>query len=298
MRAREIKEDIIFNSEFMGLLEVMKNIAISQFRSLHKKKNRFIRFARLLNGFFQITDIRNTPHRLMSPKTGKAAIISITSDEGFMGDLNFQVVDAALRAEGEPAELIVIGESGARYLRDMGKAFTVFDSAVNAEARYAIAAVLKNYIMQGALEERFGRVSVYYPDPVSFMIQNVEAVELLPLPAFFLPEGQPGHDQPVIMESPAEGIIEYLAGEFIEQKLVELLEDSKLSEFAARSAHLERSGQELIEKQKRLKSQYFRAYHEVIDKNTRELFSSQIIIKRKAKEIASSVNRLTPTSSQ
>lgn len=284
MRAREIKEDILFNSEFMDLLEVMKNIAIAQFRSLHKKKNRFIRFSKLLNGFFQMRDIRTTPHRLMNSKTEKRAIISITSDEGFMGGLNFQVVNAAiLREGGKPAEFIVVGESGARYLRDIGKGFTAFKGAADAEARNTIAAELKNYIMQGVNEERFGRVSVYYPNPVSFMIQNVEVVELLPLTAFFLPETPPGYDQPVIMESPAEGIIEYLAEEFIEQKLIELLEDSKLSEFAARSAHLERSGQELIEKQKQLKAQYFRAYHEIIDKNTRELFSSQIIIKRKAK---------------
>ncbi|MCX5678712.1 MAG: F0F1 ATP synthase subunit gamma [Candidatus Omnitrophica bacterium] len=292
MKAREIKEDLLFNTEFMGLLEVMKNIAISQFRSLQKKRSRFIRFTQLLNGFFQMVDIRQAPHKLINPKTEKRAIVSITSDEGFMGDLNFQVVDAAIMKGGpESAEIIVVGESGVRYLKDMGRKFTAFKNAADAEARHTVAVELKNYIMRGIAEDRFGRVSVYYPNPISFMIQKVEAVELLPLTAFFSPQAQgPGYDQQVIVESPAEGIIEYLAEEFIEQKLMELLEDSKLSEFAARGAHLERSGQELAEKQKRLRAQYFHAYHEVIDKNTRELFSSQIIIKRKAKEVSAALN--------
>lgn len=299
MRAREIKEDLIFNSEFMGLLEVMKNIAISQFRSLQKKKNRFVKFSQLLKGFFHLVDIRNAPHRLINPKTEKRAAVAVTSDEGFTGDLNFQVVDAALESlESSPAELIVVGECGARYLKDMGREFTQFRNASDAAARCEAAIELKDYIMKGIDEERFGRVSVYYPNPISFLIQKVESVELLPLTAFFSPEPGTVYDRPVIVESPAEGIIEYLAEEFIEQKLIELLEDSKLSEFAARSAHLERSGQELGEKQKRLRAQYFHAYHEVIDKNTRELFSSQIILKRKAKEIASSENSFTASSSQ
>jgi ATP synthase F1 gamma subunit len=273
----------------MDLLEIMKNIAISQFRSLHAKKSRFRRFSQLLNGFFQMVDIRQAPHNLINPRAEKRAVIAITSDEGFMGDLNFQVMDAAiLKRRAGSDEIIIVGELGARYMKDMGRSFTVFNNAADAEARHAAAVALKDYIMKGVAEERFGRVSVYYPNPISFMIQRVDVVDLLPLTAFFSPQVKvPGYDQPVIIESPAEGIIEYLAEEFIEQKLMELLEDSKLSEFAARSAHLERSGQELGEKQKRLKARYFHAYHEVIDKNTRELFSSQIIIKRKARVVES-----------
>lgn len=286
MKTREIKEDLLFNLEFMNLLEVLKNIAISQFRSLQKKKRRFAQFFRYLDSFFQMMDIRKASHRFINPATDKTAAILITSDEGFMGDLNFQVVDKAILKKGAKAdELIVVGESGARYLKDHGKTFTAFRGAADAEARRVLAAALKDYIVKGIDEERFGRVIVHYPNPVSFMIQKVEALELLPLSAFFLPDRKSEYRQPVILESSVEGIIEYLAEEFIEQKLAELLEDSKLSEFAARASHLERSGQELIDKQKYLKGQYFRAYHEMIDKNTRELFSSQTLLKRKARVV-------------
>ncbi|MFH1189721.1 MAG: F0F1 ATP synthase subunit gamma [Candidatus Omnitrophota bacterium] len=289
MKAREIKEELLFNSEFMGLLEVMKNIAISQFQSLQKRKKRFAQFIRYLDGFFQMMDIRKAPHRFINPRADKRAAVLITSDEGFMGDLNFQVVDGAIRKEGPEAdELIVVGESGARYLGDHGKKFTAFRGAADAEGRRVLAAALRGHIVKGVNEDRFGRVTVHYPDPVSFMIQKVEALDLLPLSAIFLPDRKSAYYKPVIMESPVEGIIEYLAEEFIEQKLTELLEDSKLSEFAARASHLEKSGQELMDKQKFLSAQYFRAYHEIIDKNTRELFSSQLILKRKARAAVSS----------
>jgi len=81
----------------------------------------------------------------------------------------------------------------------------------------------------------------------------------------------------IILESPLEGIVEYLVEQKILQQLIEILEDSKLSEFAARAIHLERSGQQLVEEKKGLNLRYFRARHEIIDKNTRELFSAQII---------------------
>ena len=288
MKAREIKEDLLFNLEFMGLLEVMKNIAIAQFRSLQTMKMRFAQFFRYMDGFFQMVDIRKAPHRFINPKIDKNAAILLTSDQGFMGDLNFQVVDAAIQKKGSDAdELIVVGDSGSRYLKDHGKAFTAFQGAADAGGRRILAAALKDHVIKGVNEERFGRVAVYYPNPISFMIQEVEALELLPLSAFFLAERKSEYRAPVILESPVEGIIEYLAEKFIEQKLVELLEDSKLSEFAARASHLERSGQELMDKQKYLRAQYFRAYHEIIDKNTRELFSSQIILKRKTRAAVS-----------
>jgi len=281
-KTKEIKEEMQFNAGLMDLLDVMKNIAVSQFRSLQRKKERFASFARLLEGFFRMVDMSKIPHNFMSPKVEKAAIIMITSDEGFMGALNFQVIDSALFSPySNSAQLIMAGDVGARYLKDTGKTFTAFKGAPDAAARYALAGELKNFIVEGVKAERFGRVLVSYPNPISFMVQTVEVVEILPLSSYFFHEQTEESARPVIVESPMEGIIEYLAEQFIVQKLMEILEDSKLSEFAARAIHLEKSGQELTEKEKELKGQYFRAYHEVVDKNTRELFSTQIIMKKK-----------------
>ena len=271
-----------FNAGLADLLDAMKNIAVFQFRALQRKKERFAAFTGLLEGFFRMVDMKKVPHSLMSPQVEKSAIIMVTSNEGFMGALNFQVIDSAVFSRyANSAEFVIIGEVGARYLKDMGKSFTAFKGVADSEARYALARELKGFIIKGVMEGRFGRVLVSYPNPVSFMMQSIEVIEVLPLTSFFLQERKDGLPEPVIMESPAGGIIEYLAEQFIVQKLMEILEDSKLSEFASRAIHLEKSGQDLADKEKQLKGQYFRAYHEFVDKNTRELFSTQIIMKKK-----------------
>lgn len=282
-KTREIKEEMQFNSGLKDLLDVMKNIAVFQFRALQRKKERFDKFAQLLGGFFRLVDMSSLPHNLMSPRTEKSVIIMITSNEGFMGALNFQVIDSAILSRyAKSAEFVMVGEVGARYLKDMGKTFMAFKGAADAAARYALAQELKTFIINGVAQERFGRVLVSYPKPVAFMIQTIEVLEIVPLSAFFLKKRN-NDEVPlsVIVESPMEGIIGYLAEQFILQKLMEILEDSKLAEFAARAIHLEKSGQELTDKEKQLKGQYFRAYHEFVDKNTRELFSTKIIMNKK-----------------
>ena len=80
--------------------------------------------------------------------------------------------------------------------------------------------------------------------------------------------------------------MEYLVEEMVLQNLIEILDKSKLAEFAARAIHLEKSGRDLVDKEKELMFRYFRAYHELIDKGTREIFSSQIIRRKKVSEAA------------
>ena len=93
--SQELKENLKFNIELMDLLEVMKNVAVFQYRSLLKKKERFLRLAELFGSFLNLLNVSNVTHKFIKPQTGKEAFVMITSEEGFIGDLNFQVVDAA-----------------------------------------------------------------------------------------------------------------------------------------------------------------------------------------------------------
>jgi len=273
----EINDEIRFNSELMNILDVMKSISIYRFRALQAKKRRFPRFDRELEGFYTMVDLRKVKHPFVNPKVDIAAVVMVTSDEGFMGSLNLQVIDAALSArDAYRAELFVVGDRGARHLSDIGRSgYTAFKSVSTAEERFKVAIELKDAVLSGAKAGRFGKVLAFYPRPVSFLVQRVDIKEILPLsiPA-------PKSQGEVIIESPLEGVVDYLAEEDTIYKFVDLLEDSKLSEFASRAIHLEGSTRELKDKEKGLKFQYFRAYHEVIDKNIRELFSAQVITKK------------------
>ena len=58
---------------------------------------------------------------------GRLGIIMITSDEGVRGGLNTRVINTALSYPGAAdAQLILIGERGAGYLKDIGRDFTKF----------------------------------------------------------------------------------------------------------------------------------------------------------------------------
>ncbi|MEI7752687.1 MAG: hypothetical protein WCJ71_11450, partial [Candidatus Omnitrophota bacterium] len=62
---QELKEDLKFNRELADLLEIMKNVAVFQYRSLMKKRERFLDMAKLLSGFFGLLDANKTPHRFI-----------------------------------------------------------------------------------------------------------------------------------------------------------------------------------------------------------------------------------------
>ena len=278
---KELKEDIEFNLNLIDLLETMKNTAVFQFRALQAKKERYEKFFNAIKGFFELIGERGASHALMTPRTGKEAIIMVTSDEGFMGSLNTQVINAASFNENfDWAELIMIGERGARYLKETGRAFVPFGGANDPATRRKLASTLGEYIISGVKEARFGKVSIVYPKPVSFVLQRVEITKMIPF--FDAPpsgaEKKPEGFQELIIESGLNDIIDYIAWELVRQKIIDVLEESKLSEFAARAMHLESSSQQLAEKTKKIKLQYFKAYHESIDKSTRELYSAQMLI--------------------
>ena len=126
---RELKEEMQFNTGLIGLLEIMKNIAVMEFHALQRKKRRFSRFLTTLKGFFDMPQLQNVRHRFINPGTDKLAVVIVTSDEGFMGGLNLQVINAAFSQSATGVEkLIVVGERGARYLKEAGKEFTAFSS--------------------------------------------------------------------------------------------------------------------------------------------------------------------------
>lgn len=274
----EIRDKIKFNREFIDLLEVMKNIAIFRFRALQRKRERFTVMEKALEGFFDMLEIEysDTSHFNFNPIRKREVVIMVTSDEGFMGGLNLRVIDAGLRDAGpDGAELIVIGERGGRHLQEMGKTFTPFKAA-DFESRYDLAADVTGHVLKGLSENRFERVVVAYPKPISFMVQTVEIMTIFPVKEMYKKE-RTSLSEEIIVESPIGGILEYLVERFINHKLLEVLEESKLSEYAARALHLEKSGRDLVEKGRYYRLKYFHVHHELIDKGTRELYSAQII---------------------
>lgn len=265
------------------MLDILKSIAASEFRSLERKKERFAKFMNAFEGFFHMIDFSSISHPFASDTTGKLAILMITSDEGFMGGLNTRVINTALDYTGaEKAKLLVVGERGAAYLKGLGKQFNSF-SGITDENRYEMASTLRDFIVKEGLAGNLSRLILVYPTPVSFTVQKVEVLTILPCSELFEKPKEPvlKDKKDIIVESSLASIIEYLLDTWIAEKLLEVFEDSKLSEFSARTVHLEESHQVLLQRGRQIQFQYFRSHHELVDKGMRETFSSQLIRKRK-----------------
>ena len=282
-----IKKELQTNTELDGFLEALKMIAATEYRVLEKQKQRFARFLEMFSAFLELIDFSSVAHPFRKRK-GNLGIIMITSDEGFMGGLNTQVLQTGLSyRERDEDELIVIGDKGASYLRGMGLKITAFPG-IKSEGRYEAALKLKDYLMTSGLTDHFGRSVLVYPKSISFVIQRVDVITLLPCSELFEKRQQVMDKEDIIVESLPQDMIGYLISTWITKILFEVFEDSKLAEFSARTIRLEESHQILLEEKKKLKNQYFRSRREFINKGMQDMFSGQIV-RRKKRELAAAL---------
>ncbi len=277
-----IKKDMEFNRGLSSLIEVLKNIAVSQYRSLEHKFGVFDKLMNKIESFFDFIDLTQVRHPFLISGDNNPVVVVVTSDSGLLGGLNMQVVSQALaQLQNKPGQLVVIGERGKMYARESGLPFVAFPG-VNDEDRLNQALQLRDYLYSNARKGKIGSLKVVYPHPVSFTVQQVEIVNFLPfLPNFIAANPQDSTKdkliQNVIFESRLGDIVEYLIYLWMGQKLYEIFGLSRLSEFAARYVHLEDSLRRLKEMDGKLKLQYFRVRHEIIDQSMRELFSARLM---------------------
>lgn len=265
-----------FNHGLLGLIEAIKTVAIAQFHALTRRKERYTKFLASFESFFEILSISRMSQSLIEAGSCPKGIIMLTSDMGFMGGLNLKVIEKSLDeaglVNGAAPELIVIGAIGARHLKDLGKTFTFFP-AVTTEHQYGQATKLKDHLMSEIKNGKLSKLTVIYPQPVSFTIQRVVTEEFSCGELFLqkkLPKAQEKKKKnKIIFESSISDIIEHLTAAWLTYKLYEIFEDVKISEFAARTVHLENSYQELLGKNKKLKLDYFKNQHQLMDKNLR-----------------------------
>lgn len=275
---QKIKEEMHLNVYMAELMEILKGIAVSEYWTLLKKQGRFKRFMDAFNGFFNILDFSSLDHPF-AKNAGKLAILMITSNEGFMGGLNTRVIETGLaHPEADGAALIMVGEQGAARLEALKRPFKGFEGIV-LDRSYDAARELRDYIVKEVQKGAFQKLIIYYPKSISFMVQRVEELRVLPCTELFQKKGKaaPEEVDGLIVESSLHGMIQYLVETWIVQKLYEIFEESKLAEFSARTVHLEESFQLLQEKGKGIRFQYLRSWHELIDKGMRDIFSAQII---------------------
>ncbi len=273
-----LKQDLEFNGGLASLIGVLKNIAVSQYHAMESRAKNFEKLKDAIYSFLEIIDPRQVAHPFLNPQNELQMVVAVTSDSGLLGGLNKEVIDTALAELAKiPGRLVVIGERGKMYARETKTSCVAFPG-IKEEEIPALAMQLRNYILGKFIEESIGHLKLVYPRSISFTVQRIETVTFLPfrLEARQLEEPPPPLSE-VILESLPADVVEYCVYLWIEQKLAEIFIFSKLAEYAARFSHLERSAQRLKEMDQKLKMQYFRVRHEIIDRNMRELFATRQI---------------------
>ncbi len=273
----KLKKDIQFNNNLHSILGTMKSVAALQFKILEQKLKVFEPFEKSLGDFFNTIDLEHIEHPFLSSSKGRVGVIAITSDKGLLGGLNTRIVNGALGIlKDRGGNLVVVGEQGKIYAQHCKMSFTAYPGIVD-DARYPQAYELRDYLFQQLQDGHFEAIQVVFPRALSLVNFRIEVASLLPLPRLQSEDNKPADISQFILETSLTSILEYLAFLWVGQRLGDIFGMSRLAEMGARFTHLEEATQKIQELNKKLRLQYFKFRHEVIDQSMRELFSARAL---------------------
>jgi len=289
----KLRKEISFNKLMGTIISVLKGVAAAEYNSLQANRSSFDLFEGHIADFLKIIKLGDFQHPFLGVSGSPNNIILITSDTGFLGELNISVVNSALEQYGSGDMLTVIGRQGSRYVEEKGIEFTSFPS-IDDNISYSEIIKLRDHIL-GVFSERKGKTTIIYPHFISFSVQKTQQFQLLPCKFLFAEEEKPAtlginledtgittllSNDELIVEPSLKRVIEQVVKTWISQLLNSIFWESKLSEWAARAMHLEKSFTEIKNQNKVLRLQYFRLLHEMSDKSAREIFASRFALSK------------------
>lgn len=280
-----LKNDLMFNKSLDEIVNVLKLTTSLQFRQLQSRQEEKKDFLNMIDDSFSFCDENMIGENYLINRKEKSpkGIVVITSDEGFLGELNTSIINAGLKLkQNEADELIVLGKRGAQYLEDINEFYLSF-SGISEKIEYKESDQLKKYLFNEYKKRRFNEILIVYADFLSIAVQNIKVYKLLP---FSLKEIKSVNnlynlkDEEILIEPSYDKIVEELVSLRLGYVLYNIFYSSKLSEFAARLMHLEKSSEELSKINSELSLEYFKNLHLIADRGIREMLSSRILWKK------------------
>jgi len=277
-----LKQDRDSVQQLGDTIEVLKTAATIQFRAFQLREKPNGDFLSALHTGLAALKTHGVQHPYLTERPGlPQAVVIVTSDEGFLGELNAVLINAGLDRRASPEdELIVLGERGAKYLEEMNlpfKFFPGFGEDINLEALAAIRTYLLNTYLA-----RLGKLSIVYPRFVSLAVQKTEVLSFLPHALLDQPPARTAvPEEELLVEPSADRILTVSTELWAAFQLLDIFWSSKQSEYAARIMHLEGSTQELSVLNRQLAFQYFKELHTARDRSIRDISASKILLERR-----------------
>ena len=274
----QIKKEFSYSQNLADIIDVLKLISSTEFSSLSARVPREdILKKHILSCFELLTGVSKDNPFFVEKKGAPPGFLMICSDEGFLGKVNTNIVTAALsRGLARKARFMVLGDKGARILRDTGVDFIPFPRIKN-NIKMEDAISIANFIMDLYRKGEMGTLYVIYMQFKSFTSHKIEIAKLLPcdeLIGFIRVEEKKGTLKTLVEPNPYY-VLDYLVKLWLQNNLFYIFWSSKLSEWSVRTMHLEHSSDELKEINKGLRFKYFKAVHALNDKVIREIFAAR-----------------------
>jgi F-type H+-transporting ATPase subunit gamma len=197
------------------------------------------------------TDSKFHPLLQINPKTnGKIAVLLITSNRGFCGGFNSQIIQKTLQyfkqeeSMGNEVTAIVLGKKGANFLAknnfNLTAEFEKNNIAPDVEEIRPLAKLLINDFLNG----KFTRVVVAYTDFISTLTQKPRIMELLPLSLLnedpylgriknLAPEESNANFE-YLFEPKPDQVLEELLPRLLEMQIYQAVLEADASEYSAR----------------------------------------------------------------
>lgn len=279
----KLKQNLDFNKNLNNVIEVMKLAATLQFNQFRLSHEPFVEFINSLEsviGFLLQQKTENIFLKRADTAQLPAAIILVSSDEGFLGELNSVLVNRALEKRREGDHIFVLGRQGEEYLSELMIPFTLWPSLAE-KIEFAEITALRDEIFTLYAKGRISGISVVYARFVNITAHQIESESLLPLSAALssqITENKlPAYKGDFLFEPDLASAVEGWVKLWLSFRLFQIFGLSKLAEFAARIMHLEGSIQELNKVNQNLKLNYFKYLHGLSDKTIREIYASRLV---------------------
>ena len=280
-KASKVKVEVSEVRELVDLVQVLKDVADMKYHALSAQRVKFNRFNESFIEFFSLVSFSLVRHPLVANNNPKTAIVVITTERSFVGDLNSRVVQRAVeeKEKNPDAFFIVLGKKGVSKMDGMGQKAEKVWEEIEEKGFYEVSLEVKDYLVKEVMEGRLGKVIVVYPWPKDFTVIKPRSVRLLPCEDL-LPKQTQSVEQfkQVIEESDALDMTGYLANLWVSSKIYEIFFDTNLSAASAQTQQLDSSLGKMKKERDAVKMKYRKAKRSDIDKSLREVFSARMMV--------------------
>lgn len=272
-----LKRDRKLVGELHSVIDVLKGFSIMQLRTLQQRRWDKT-FAENLEDTFRILNLKYVIHPFLkdNPDLPKAIVV-VTSDEGFTGELNTLLMEEAQMRWKLKDELVVLGERGIGFLRSRGREFVEFKRQKEKEFTHDDAKNLTAYLTRNYLGKVFGRVDFIYPRFISLTKQIVVSLRALPFHPQKAIKKKKTVPSGAIIEPDLKSLVDILVRLWMMQVIYEIFREARLAQTAARILQLEGSFQELSLREKKLRQEYFKRLHAINDSKIHEILASRLV---------------------